>query len=238
MRKNVKRRGPGRPGKDRPGGALLLLRAGQSAFARHGFEGASLRGIAAAAGVDPALTAHHFGSKEALWEAVIERFALYLAPYIGELRELQMQGEIPIQSRMETAFRQLIAAVCGEPESGMLIARISAERGEKLDLLVEKLVRPYHDAFEPLLQEAMREKLIAKQPLEMLYFMLLHAVTMSVSFRHVLGYFGESYEDIERLKRDMTQCVLATFLGRSSNDVSSRGKFQKRSSSAISPASR
>jgi TetR/AcrR family transcriptional regulator len=238
VRKNVKRRGPGRPGKDRLGGALLLLRAGQSAFARHGFEGASLRGIAAAAGVDPALTAHHFGSKEALWEAVIERFALYLAPYIGELRELQMQGEIPIQSRMETAFRQLIAAVCGEPESGMLIARISAERGEKLDLLVEKLVRPYHDAFEPLLQEAMREKLIAKQPLEMLYFMLLHAVTMSVSFRHVLGYFGESYEDIERLKRDMTQCVLATFLGRSSNDVSSRGKFQKRSSSAISPASR
>jgi AcrR family transcriptional regulator len=217
---------------------LLLLRAGQSAFARHGFEGASLRGIAAAAGVDPALTAHHFGSKEALWEAVIERFALYLAPYIGELRELQMQGEIPIQSRMETAFRQLIAAVCGEPESGMLIARISAERGEKLDLLVEKLVRPYHDAFEPLLLEAMREKLIAKQPVEMLYFMLLHAVTMSVSFRHVLGYFGESYEDIERLKRDMTQCVLATFLGRSSNDVSSGGKFQKRSSSAVSPASR
>jgi TetR/AcrR family transcriptional regulator len=227
MRKNVKRRGPGRPGKDRPGGALLLLRAGQSAFARHGFEGASLRGIAAAAGVDPALTAHHFGSKEALWEAVIERFALYLAPYIGELRELQMQGEIPIQSRMETAFRQLIAAVCGEPESGMLIARISAERGEKLDLLVEKLVRPYHDAFEPLLQEAMREKLIAKQPLEMVYFMLLHAVTMSVSFRHVLGYFGESYEDIERLKRDMTQCVLATFLGRPSNNISRRRKFPK-----------
>src|SRR5260370_39121140 len=70
VRKNVKRRGPGRPGKDRPHGALLLLKAGQSAFARHGFEGASLRGIAAAAGVDPALAAHHFGSKEALWEAI------------------------------------------------------------------------------------------------------------------------------------------------------------------------
>ena len=90
----------------------------------------------------------------------------------------------------------------------MLISRISAEKGEKLDMLVEKLVRPYHDAFEPLLLEAMREKLIAEQPLEMIYFMLLHAVTMSVSFRHVLGYFGEPYEDLERLKRDMTQCVL------------------------------
>src|SRR3979490_392118 len=121
VRKNVKRRGPGRPGKDRPNGALLLLQAGQSAFARHGFEGASLRGIAAAAGVDPALAAHHFGSKEALWQAVIERFALYLAPFIVELRELQKHVEIPIRARVETAFRQLISAVCGEPEGGVLL---------------------------------------------------------------------------------------------------------------------
>jgi len=224
VRKNVKRRGRGRPGKDRPHGGSLLLKAGQSAFARHGFEGASLRGIAAAAGVDPALAAHHFGSKEALWEAVIERFALYLAPYIVELRELQTQVQIPIRARIETAFRQLIAAVCGEPESGMLISRISAERGEKLDLLVEKLIRPYHDAFEPLLQEAMRERLIAEQSLEVLYFMLLHAVTMSVSFRHVLGYFDEPFEDIEQLKRDMTQCVLATFLGGPSSNITRRRK--------------
>ena len=229
VKRNIKRQGPGRPSKDRPNGALLLLKAGQSAFARHGFEGASLRGIAAAAGVDPALAAHHFGSKEALWEAVIDRFALYLAPYVAELRELQMHAEIPIRMRLETAFRQLIAGVCGEPESGMLISRISAEKGNKLDMLVEKLIRPYHDAFEPLLLEAMREKLIAEQPLEMLYFMLLHAVTMSVSFRHVLGYFDEPYEDIERLKRDMTQCVLATFLGSSSNDISRRRKSPKRS---------
>jgi TetR/AcrR family transcriptional regulator len=229
VRKNAKRRGPGRPGKDRPNGALLLLKAGQSAFARHGFEGASLRGIAAAAGVDPALAAHHFGSKEALWEAVIERLALYLAPYIVELRELQTKREIPIRTRIETALRLLIAGVSGEPESGMLISRISAEKGEKLNMLVEKLLRPYHDVFEPLLREAMREDLIAEQPSEMLYFMLLHAVTMSVSFRHVLGYFGESYEDLERLKRDMTQCVLATFLGKPSHKVSRKQVLPKRS---------
>src|ERR1700724_3474218 len=125
VKKNIKRQGPGRPGKDRPNGALLLLKAGQSAFARHGFEGASLRGIAAAAGVDPALAAHHFGSKEALWEGGIGRLGFYLAPYIAELRQLQTQVKIPIRARLETAFRQLISAVCGEPESGMLISRIS-----------------------------------------------------------------------------------------------------------------
>jgi TetR/AcrR family transcriptional regulator len=230
VRRDVKRRGPGRPGRNRLNGALLLLQAGQSAFARHGFEGASLRKIAASAGVDPALAAHHFGSKEALWKAVIERWVLYLAPFIVELRELQKRVDISVRMRTETAFRQLISVVCEEPEGGMLLSRISAERGEKLDMLVEKLVRPYHDAFKPLLLEAMRAKVIPEQPLEMLYFMLLHAVTMSVSFRHVLGYFGEPFEDIERLKQDMTRCLLATFLERPSSNVpggQTSGKRQK-----------
>jgi TetR/AcrR family transcriptional regulator len=215
-RRQIKRRGPGRPQKDRVGGAALLLRSAQSAFARHGFEGARLRGIARAAGVDPALAAHHFGSKEELWEAVIDRLAQYLAPYISELHELATETKIPIRARLETAFRQLISAVCGEPESGFLLSRISAERGKKVDMLIEKLVRPYHDAFRPLLLEAIGEGIIAEQPLELLYFMLLHAVTMSVSFRHVIGYFGESYEDMDRLQRDMTRCLLATFLERPS----------------------
>jgi AcrR family transcriptional regulator len=38
-------------------------------FALHGFEGATIRGIAGAAGVSPGLVQHHFGSKEGLRRA-------------------------------------------------------------------------------------------------------------------------------------------------------------------------
>jgi AcrR family transcriptional regulator len=38
-------------------------------FARHGFEGTTIRGIARAAGVSPGLVQHHFGSKEGLRRA-------------------------------------------------------------------------------------------------------------------------------------------------------------------------
>lgn len=38
-------------------------------FAELGYAGASVRGIAAAAGVDPSLVAHFYGTKEALFEA-------------------------------------------------------------------------------------------------------------------------------------------------------------------------
>jgi len=200
-----------------------LLRAAQSAFASHGFKSATLRKIATAAGVDPALAIHRFGSKEALWRAVIEQQALYLEPLVANLKNLQDQTKVPIRARIETAFRQLVSATFGDPECGMLIARISSERGEKLDLLIEKLLRPSHDALYPLLVEATQAKAIKTQRLEMLYFMVLNAVTMSVSYRHVLGYFDDGFQDMDRMKEDMTQFLIVNFLGDPPSGASKRG---------------
>jgi AcrR family transcriptional regulator len=49
-----------------------VLAAARSAFAERGFDGTSIRVIAADAGVDPALVHHYFGSKEKLFLAVIQ----------------------------------------------------------------------------------------------------------------------------------------------------------------------
>ncbi len=213
-RKPIIRRRPGRPCKDEPDGALLLLQAAQSAFARDGFQAATLRKIAASAGLDHALVVHRFGCKEALWNSVIEQQVIYLAPFVTELKELGKQTKTPILVRLETALRQLVAATCGNPECGMLLSRISSERGEILDSLIEKLLRPYHDAFYPLLREAAQAGVIRGQRLETLYFMLIHAVTMTVSYRHIVKYFDETSEDMDRLKDDMTHLLIENFLRR------------------------
>ena len=49
-----------------------MLAAARAAFAERGFDGATIRGIAADAGVDPALVHHYFGSKDQLFLAAIE----------------------------------------------------------------------------------------------------------------------------------------------------------------------
>jgi len=62
-------RGGGRPGR-RPGDACTrvdILAAARDEFAERGFDRATIRGIAATAGVDPALVLHYFGSKEQLF---------------------------------------------------------------------------------------------------------------------------------------------------------------------------
>jgi len=218
------RRLPGRPGKNAPDGAQLLLQSAKSVFANHGYNAATLRKIATAAGVDPALVIHRFGSKDALWRAVIEREALYLEPFITSLKGLQAQTEIPIRARIEIAFRQMVAVTFGEPECGMLIARISSERGERLDLLVGKLLRPTYDALYPLLVEAARAKVIKAQEMDTLYFMILNAITMSVSYRHVLGYFKDDAQSADQLQESMTQFLIVNFVQNPPPGVSHRGR--------------
>jgi AcrR family transcriptional regulator len=48
-----------------------ILAASRKRFAEHGYDGATIRGIAADAGVDPALVHHFFGSKERLFAAAM-----------------------------------------------------------------------------------------------------------------------------------------------------------------------
>jgi AcrR family transcriptional regulator len=64
------RRSGRRPGNPDTRNAVLI--AAREAFAERGFDGATIRGIAAAAGVDPALVHHYFGNKDNLFLAAIE----------------------------------------------------------------------------------------------------------------------------------------------------------------------
>lgn len=52
--------------------AAALIEAARELFARHGYDGASVRAITGRAGANLGAITYHFGSKEALYEAVIE----------------------------------------------------------------------------------------------------------------------------------------------------------------------
>ncbi|RBY94958.1 TetR/AcrR family transcriptional regulator [Blastococcus sp. TBT05-19] len=65
-----RRRTGRRPGS--PDTRDAVLTAARETFAERGFDGATIRSIATAAGVDPALVHHYFGSKDKLFLAAIQ----------------------------------------------------------------------------------------------------------------------------------------------------------------------
>lgn len=221
--KNARRRLPGRPNKDEADGAEMLLRAAQGSFALSGFKAASMREIAQAAGVHHALITHRFGSKEKLWVAVMDRLHAYLEPFIRDLECLQESSQTTMEGRLKAAFRISVAAVCGEPDCGMLLSRIASERGEPFDVLVEKLLRPLHDAFCPLLEEAMEVGTVAQQDSEMLSFMIFNAVTSSISGRHILGYFDARPRGMEKIGEDIVQFLVLNIIRTNAHDARTTG---------------
>ena len=58
--------------KGSPDTRSAILAAARTSFARHGFAGTTIRGVASAAGVDAALVHHYFGTKDDLFLAALE----------------------------------------------------------------------------------------------------------------------------------------------------------------------
>jgi AcrR family transcriptional regulator len=81
-------RGGRRPGDSGTRGVILA--AATHAFAEVGYDRATIRGIAAEAGVDPALVLHYFGSKDALFGAALE---LPLTPRLILQRAVDAGGD-------------------------------------------------------------------------------------------------------------------------------------------------
>jgi AcrR family transcriptional regulator len=82
---------------------VSLVRADQTAaaairiaalelFAERGYSGVTVRQIAAAAGVSPALVIHHYGSKEKLRAVLEERVAAFVESMLAELARAPGEG--------------------------------------------------------------------------------------------------------------------------------------------------
>ncbi len=68
-------------------GEAAILSAGVRLFAKQGFDGVSMRGVAQAAGVSKANIYHHFSSKEALYLAILQSSAAETAALVENLAD-------------------------------------------------------------------------------------------------------------------------------------------------------
>lgn len=71
-----------------------MLAAGRRRFARHGYDGASVRAITAEAGANLGAITYHFGTKRALYERVVEDS---LAPLTGRVEAVAGSPGTPIE---------------------------------------------------------------------------------------------------------------------------------------------
>jgi AcrR family transcriptional regulator len=151
----------GNPTKER------ILDAAEALFGSGGFAGTSLRELTRAAGVNLAAVHYHFGSKEALLAAVLDR---RVAPVnLERLRRLGALEEKPeppdVEAILETLLQPALAME-GRPELRPILGRLHSEPveliGPILDQQFGEIERRFTGALARALPELPAEELRAR----------------------------------------------------------------------------
>ena len=151
---------------------IRILDAAEELFMQHGFEGTSMRTLTAKAGVNLAAVNYHFGSKDAMIEAVFRRRLDPMnAARIAELDRIEnaaggaaLAPEAIIRAFLGASLALIEDAKCGGRNFIRLLGRAYTEPSKPIRVLIGQLYAPamsrFKSAFERALPELPKEELI------------------------------------------------------------------------------
>ncbi len=125
--------------------AAALLDAARTAFSEHGFAGASVRTIAAAAGVNPALVRYHFGSKAELFAAVIDEAMTALRSRLL----VALAEPADLRGRAKNVLDAYIDHLEAQPEFPRLVQRGVLDGDPRVLELARDHLKPLVDLLDP-----------------------------------------------------------------------------------------
>jgi len=142
-----------------------ILTAAERLFAERGITATSMRALTRAAGVNLAAAHYHFGSKEALLDAVVERRARPLNEArlyeLERLEEASGDASPDVEDIFRAFLRPTVRDLVAAPEENLhlprLFARVEAQPPEVLEALYRKHIGSAARRFVEALQRALPE---------------------------------------------------------------------------------
>lgn len=160
------------------------------AFAERGFEGASIREIAAASGVSHGLLNARFGSKQGLWIAAVDRGMDRL-----HSRMVQLQSEFPadvgVEERMYAACVDFLETVAEFPAIIQLMNVEGSRRSDRLDYIVRTFFRERSWPIAALLEEGRAKGVFRDVHITVPFTMLAHGAGALVALRALVEAVDE-----------------------------------------------
>ncbi len=199
-----------------------ILDAAEELFMQHGFEGTSMRQLTSKAGVNLAAVNYHFGSKDALIEAVFRRRLDPMnAERIAELDRLENSaaGSAPPPERVIRAFLRASLAMVGDARGGgrnfiRLLGRAHTEPSKPVRSLIGQLYAPamarYKAVFERALPDLPREELIWR--LHFMFGTLAYTLAATDTVQLIAGCKPEDRYDAGLLEERLTAFLEAGLL--------------------------
>ena len=125
-----------------------LLRSAAKLFARYGLDGVSTRDLAKRSGVNLCSINYYFGTKQKLYEAVLQDVVSYISDHFSVRKEIESAENMPPREEIKYFIRRFYEFLCSDA-----VSEVQSE------LLVKELLKPtaaydqlYLTVLEPLLK--------------------------------------------------------------------------------------
>jgi AcrR family transcriptional regulator len=141
-----------------------ILDAAEELFAKHGYDGTSLRGVTGAAEVNLAAVHYHFGGKLNLFQAVFERRVGGINEerlrLLDEIEARATSEPVPLEEVLEAFFGPALhMAMEGDPghmRFMQIVGRANSATGEHL-AAIKEVFQEIHDRFIPVFRRSLPE---------------------------------------------------------------------------------
>jgi len=199
-----------------------ILDAAEELFMQHGFEGASMRMLTAKAGVNLAAVNYHFGSKDALIEAVFRR---RLDPMnlerVAELerREKEAEGrplaaDAIIRAFIGASLRMIEDTRGGGRTFTRLLGRAYTEPAKPIRQLIGRMYAPamerFKAAFVRALPELPKDELVWR--MHFMFGTLAYTLAATDTVQHIAGAKPEDRYDARVLEDRLVAFLSAGLL--------------------------
>jgi AcrR family transcriptional regulator len=201
---------------------IRILDAAEELFMQHGFEGTSMRQLTAKAGVNLAAVNYHFGSKNALIEAVFRRRLDPMnAARLAELDRLEKESagrplapEQIIRAFLAPSLRMIEDARGGGRHFIRLLGRTYTEPSKQIRALIGGLYAPtmerFKAAFERALPQMPREELVWR--MHFMFGTLAYTLAATDTVQLIAGCKPEDRYDARLLEARLAAFLVAGLL--------------------------
>ena len=166
-----------------------ILEAALECFGAFGFEGTSTRAVAERADVTHTLVLYHFGSKDQLWIATMERA---LAPYMAELRaEIEANAEQSARAALAKFIEKFVRMSARIPQVHRILTMESNQDTERLNWIIEQHLRGHFTMVKELIRRGQMEGSVRECDPARLYYHILGAAgtpfTIATEYKVLTG---------------------------------------------------
>jgi TetR/AcrR family transcriptional regulator len=155
-----------------------LLDAALAEFSARGFDGASTRAIAEAAGTHQPQINYHFDSKELLWMATVDHLFARLDAAVSQ----QLGAELPgwdDRAGFASNLRAFVRAAAELPELNRIMVQEATIDSDRLQWIVERHTRPRFDVVARAWRQLRAAGSVADIDEVVLYYSLVGAASLA-----------------------------------------------------------